>query len=62
MVGRSQLIEIGPMSGLSNVKFWLRERGYDPNDQELCDRIFQAAKQTDHTLTQGELEALLKAG
>ncbi|MDH3271388.1 MAG: LeuA family protein [Gemmatimonadota bacterium] len=62
MVGRRQTIEIGPMSGLSNVKFWLRDHGYDSDDQTLCDRIFRAAKQTDHTLTQGELEALLRSG
>ncbi len=62
MVGRRQLIEIGPMSGLSNVKFWLRQHGYDPDDEELCDRIFRAAKQTDHTLTEGELEALCGTG
>jgi 2-isopropylmalate synthase len=62
MVGRRQVIEIGPMSGLSNVKYWLREHGYDPDDQDLCDRIFRAAKQTDHTLTEGELEALCRSG
>ena len=62
MVGRKQLIEIGPMSGLSNVKYWLREHGYDPDDSELCDRVFQAAKKTDHTLTDGELEALCRTG
>ena len=62
MVGRSQLIEIGPMSGLSNVKYWLREKGHDPDDQDLCDRIFRAAKQTDHTLSEGELEALCRTG
>jgi len=62
MVGRRQLIEIGPMSGLSNVKYWLRENGHDPDDDELCDCIFQAAKQTDHTLTDGELEALCRTG
>lgn len=62
MVGRRQLIEIGPMSGLSNVKYWLRDNGYDPDDQELCDRIFRAAKSTDHTLTSGELEALCRTG
>ena len=60
MVGRSQLIEVGPMSGLSNVKYWLRENGHDPDDQTLCERIFRAAKQTDHTLSEGELEALCR--
>ncbi|MDX1645533.1 MAG: LeuA family protein [Longimicrobiales bacterium] len=62
MVGRSQTIEIGPMSGLSNVRYWLRERGYDPEDEELTGRIFRAAKQTDHTLSEGELEALCRSG
>ena len=62
MVGRKQVIEIGPMSGLSNVKFWLRANGYDPEDEELCARIFQAAKKTDRTLTKGELEVLCKMG
>jgi 2-isopropylmalate synthase len=62
MVGRKQVIEIGPMSGLSNVKFWLRANGYNPEDEELCTRIFQAAKKTDRTLTKGELEVLCKMG
>jgi len=62
MVGRRQVIEIGPMSGLSNVKFWLRANGYDPDDEELCERIFRAAKKTDRTLTEGELEVLCRTG
>lgn len=62
MVGRRQRIEVGPMSGLSNVKYWLRQRGYDSDDRELCDRIFRAAKRTDRTLTEGELEALCRTG
>lgn len=62
MVGRHQTIEIGPMSGLSNVKYWLRERGYDAEDEELCARIFRAAKQTDHTFSEGELEAIRRSG
>ena len=62
MVGRKQVIEIGPMSGLSNVKFWLRANGYNPEDEELCARIFQAAKKPDRPLTKGELEVLCKMG
>lgn len=60
MVGREQTIEIGPMSGLSNVKHWLRTRGYDSGDEGLCRRIFQAAKAADHTLTDEELKALVR--
>ncbi|HSR43397.1 MAG TPA: LeuA family protein, partial [Longimicrobiales bacterium] len=59
LVGRTQQIEIGPMSGLSNVKYWLRTRGHDAGDEGLCRRIFEAAKTSDHTLTEEELEALL---
>jgi 2-isopropylmalate synthase len=62
LVGRRQVIEVGPMSGLSNVKYWLRTHGYDSDDTDLCGRIFQAAKQTDRTLTEGELEALCRTG
>lgn len=61
MVGRRQEIEVGPMSGLSNVKYWLRVRGYDPDDEALCRRIFEAAKASDHTLTEEEI-AGLRAG
>ena len=59
-VGRRQRIEVGPMSGLSNVKYWLREHGYDPEDETLARRIFEAAKSTDHTLSDQELHALCR--
>ena len=62
LVGREQVIEVSPMSGLSNVKYWLEEHGYDPNDETLCHRIFDAAKRTDHTFTQEELHALCRGG
>ncbi len=60
LVGREQEIEVGPMSGLSNVKAWLRAHGYDPDDEELCRTLFDAAKSTDHTLDHEEIEALLE--
>ena len=59
MVGRKQEIEIGPMAGLSNVKYWLRAHGYDADNDALCSTIFEAAKSTDRTLTREELEALV---
>ncbi|MCG6956597.1 MAG: LeuA family protein [Gemmatimonadetes bacterium] len=58
MVGRRQRIDVGPMSGLSNVKHWLREHGRDATDDALCQKVFEAAKHADHTLTEEELEAL----
>jgi isopropylmalate/homocitrate/citramalate synthase len=60
MVGREQEIEISPMSGLSNVKHWLKSHGYDPDDERLCSTLFDAAKATDHTLTKEEIETLLR--
>lgn len=55
MVGRRQEIEIGPMSGISNVRYWLAQRGYDPDDSGLCQRIFTHAKSMDRTLTEDEV-------
>jgi 2-isopropylmalate synthase len=59
MVGRTQEIEVGPMAGLSNVKYWLRSRGLDAGNEELTARIFEVAKRTDHTLTETEIMALV---
>ena len=55
MVGRTQEIEVGPMSGISNVRHWLAGRGYDSGDAELCQRVFNVAKQGDHTLSEEEM-------
>lgn len=60
LVGRQQEIEIGHMSGKSNVIFWLESRGY-ASEPELVDRIFDLAKRSDHTLTDPEIEALIGA-
>jgi 2-isopropylmalate synthase len=54
--GLEQIIEIGPMSGKSNVIFWLQHRGLEPTD-ELVDRIFQRAKASDRCLTEEEILA-----
>lgn len=43
MIGRHQVIEVGPMSGESNVVYWLQERGIDAAP-DLVREIFQAAK------------------
>ena len=52
--GMEQKIEIGPMSGKSNVLFWLEKRGIKPTD-ELVEKIFVRAKQADRLLTEVEL-------
>jgi 2-isopropylmalate synthase len=52
--GLEQVIDIGPMSGKSNVIFWLERRGITPTD-ELVERIFQKAKSSSATLTEAEI-------
>jgi isopropylmalate/homocitrate/citramalate synthase len=52
--GLDQIIDIGPMSGKSNVLFWLERHGIAASE-ECVDRIYQRAKQSDHTLTDAEI-------
>jgi len=54
LVGRTQQIEVGPMSGKSNVVFWLESRGL-PCDDEMVDRIFRRAKSSATVLTEAEI-------
>ena len=54
--GRRQEIEISHVSGMSNVKFWLAGHGWDATDEELCRKVFDLAKTTDHVLTREEIE------
>ena len=58
LVGREQEIEVGPMSGKSNVVFWLESRGFTVTD-ELVDRIFAAAKASNRTLTHEQVQKLV---
>jgi 2-isopropylmalate synthase len=57
LFGLDQVIEIGPMSGKSNVLFWL-EKHRIPADDSLVNRIFDAAKQSARVLTDAEVLAL----
>jgi isopropylmalate/homocitrate/citramalate synthase len=52
--GLEQIIDIGPMSGKSNVLWWL-ERHAIPAADEVVDCIYQRAKQSDHTLSEAEI-------
>jgi 2-isopropylmalate synthase len=58
MVGRRQAIEVGPMSGESNVIFWLRDRGIEP-ETGLVKAIFQRGKQSSTTLTEAEIREVI---
>ena len=55
--GLDQKIEIGPMSGKSNVIYWLQKRGIQPTD-ELVEKIFSRAKQADRLLAEDEIMEL----
>jgi 2-isopropylmalate synthase len=57
LFGLDQVIEIGPMSGKSNVLFWL-EKHRIPADDSVVNRIFDAAKQSARVLTDAEVLAL----
>jgi len=52
--GMDQIIDVGPMSGKSNVLFWLERHRITASD-EVVDRIYQRAKQSDHTLSEAEI-------
>lgn len=54
LVGRRQEIEIGPMSGKSNVLFWLERHGI-PADEEIVERLFNRAKASRTVLTDEEI-------
>jgi 2-isopropylmalate synthase len=52
--GLEQVIDIGPMSGKSNVLFWLERRGIPASD-EVVESIYRRAKASDHTLSEAEI-------
>jgi len=58
MVGREQEICIGPMSGVSNVTYWLEHRGYEA-EPGLVEAILKVAKQSDHNLADDEVKAVI---
>ena len=60
LFGLEQVIEIGPMSGRSNVIYWL-EKHRIPASEELVDRIFDAAKKSQRVMTEEEILALCGA-
>jgi isopropylmalate/homocitrate/citramalate synthase len=55
--GLRQRIRIGPMSGKSNVIYWLEEHGMEAKD-DLVEKIFTAAKESNRLLEDHEILAL----
>jgi 2-isopropylmalate synthase len=52
--GLEQVIDVGPMSGKSNILYWLEHRNI-PTSDDLVERIYNRAKASDHTLSQAEI-------
>jgi 2-isopropylmalate synthase len=59
MFGCEQIIEIGPMSGESNVVYWLEQRGIEPSP-ELVRAIVDRAKSGNRLLDEGEVYEMVK--
>ena len=60
LFGLEQVIDIGPMSGKSNVLFWLERHGIPVSD-EAVERIYSLAKSSDHTLTEQEIRQCVES-
>jgi isopropylmalate/homocitrate/citramalate synthase len=56
MFGLEQIIEVGPMCGLSNVIYWLDQHGY-PQEESLAKELFALAKSTNRVLSDDELHS-----
>lgn len=52
--GGQQVIEVGPMSGESNVIYWLKKRSLEPK-REWITAIFEKAKSSNRILTDDEI-------
>ena len=55
MFGLKQIVEVGHMSGASNVQYWLEEHGFATHP-EVIDKILEVAKSGDRVLDDIELE------
>jgi 2-isopropylmalate synthase len=58
LFGLRQQIEIGPMSGKSNVIYWLESRGLEATDERVT-RIYDHAKQAHGVLSEDEVTQLV---
>ena len=59
MVGRRQSIEIGPMSGEHNVRYWLTARGIEALPERVT-RIMEAAKRSNQLLRDEEIMGIVQ--
>ena len=54
LFGLEQIIQVGPMSGRSNVTYFLEKRGYEATD-DAVQKVLDLAKQTPRLLTEEEV-------
>lgn len=57
-LGRAQDIEVGPMSGASNAKHWLKQHGLVLTESTIS-AVLEAAKQADRVMTEDEITLAL---
>ena len=55
---KSQIIEVGPMSGESNAIFWLKGHGFEPTQENIA-AVMRLAKASNQTLSDDELYGAL---
>jgi 2-isopropylmalate synthase len=60
LFGLEQVVEIGPMSGKSNVIYWLEKRGIEPSEDRVS-RIYDRAKQASAVLADEEIMLLVES-
>lgn len=59
LFGLEQIIEIGPLSGRSNVTYWLETHNI-PATEDLVTRIFEAAKRSERVMSDEEILKLCR--
>jgi 2-isopropylmalate synthase len=56
--GKHQIIEVGPMSGESNVVFWLKQHDLEASEERIL-AVMRLAKESNHTLSNDEIFGVL---
>jgi 2-isopropylmalate synthase len=59
LFGLEQVVEVGPMSGKSNVIYWLEKRGFEPSEERV-NRIYEHAKNSSGVLPETEILELIQ--
>jgi 2-isopropylmalate synthase len=59
LFGQQQVIEVGPMSGRSNVIYWLKTRGIEVTEERVS-LIYEYAKRSSSVLEEYQIINLLQ--